>query len=57
MDVLTGTAKNPKVPLGMSLKPFRGRHFTDSNGRPIEFGHRKADAGARYKVRILAPAE
>lgn len=57
LEILVGGARNPKVSLGMSLKQFRGRQFTDSKGRPFEFGRRKADAGARYKVRILPPPE
>lgn len=57
METLTGNAKNPKISLGMSLKTFRGREFTDAAGRRFTFGHRKAEVGARYKVKILTPAK
>jgi hypothetical protein len=55
--VLVGEPKSAKTSLGKRLAKWKGRQFTDTSGRPFEFGRRHSQVGARYKVRNLLPAK
>jgi hypothetical protein len=46
-------AGGEKKSLGWKLKPLRGRHLIDSQGRSFEFGRRELGAGAGYAIRFL----
>lgn len=59
LEILIGDVKSPKVALGRRIKSggWMGRRFTDSHGRPFEFGKRHAAVGSLYRVRnLLAPS-